>query len=57
MEVNRINNTSFKGISMPKKVILRPKRGFLANPVISTKQDFLNNPANKRMRREIRHFD
>lgn len=57
MEVNRINNTSFKGISMPKKVILRPKRGFLDYPVISTKQDFLNNPANKRMRREIRHFD
>ena len=47
MEVNRINNTSFKGISMPKKVILRPKRGFLDYPVISTKQDFLNNPAIK----------
>lgn len=41
MEVNRINNTSFKGISMPKKVVLMPIG--MEYPVISTKQDFLNN--------------
>lgn len=45
MEVNRINNTSFKGISMPKKVVLMPIG--MEYPVISTKQDFLNNPAIK----------
>ena len=45
MEVNRINNTSFKGISMPKKVVLMPIG--MKYPVISTKQDFLKNPAIK----------
>ena len=42
MEVNRINNTSFKGISMPKKVVLMP-----------IGMEFSKQSGNKRMRREI----